>query len=111
MDMYQFGTVSGTAVNKHWFNDDKNYYANYNGNQKTIKEIKAAPICIKYVEGRLDAYVKKTLLHELGHALGYIGHSASTGDVMYASSSSQTYLSMQDIRHLKQVYDIVGGTR
>ena len=32
----------------------------------------------------------KTATHELGHALGYAGHSTTKGDIMYTSSTSNT---------------------
>ena len=48
----------------------------------------------------------KTATHELGHALGYAGHSTTKGDIMYTSSTSNTTnaLTTRDINHLKQIY-------
>ena len=47
---------------------------------------------------------KKTCTHELGHALGWIGHSGTSSDIMYQSGSSITSLTYRDIQHLSQVY-------
>lgn len=51
----------------------------------------------------LDGY-KKTTTHELGHALGWIGHSSNSSDIMYFDASEVTNLTTRDKRHLKQVY-------
>lgn len=41
--------------------------------------------------------------HELGHALGYLGHSTSRSDLMHASGSTDM-LTTRDKRHLGQNY-------
>lgn len=43
--------------------------------------------------------------HELGHALGWHGHSNQTTDVMHSSSSSPTTLTNRDILHISQAYN------
>lgn len=55
---------------------------------------------------RTDMAYSKTATHELGHALGYAGHSTTKGDIMYTSSTSNTTnaLTTRDINHLKQIY-------
>ena len=51
----------------------------------------------------IDAY-KKTATHEIGHALGWYGHSSCSDDVMYGYTSSVTHLTMRDYLQLDQVY-------
>lgn len=62
-----------------------------------------------------DKEMYNTTLHELGHALGIMGHSYSTGDLMYMTTdnadnfyapyrSSFQYLSSQDINTIKLLY-------
>ena len=53
---------------------------------------------------RTTAQYKNTCLHEFGHALGWMGHSASSSDIMYSVGSSSTTLTNADKRHIRQVY-------
>ena len=48
-------------------------------------------------------YISSTATHELGHALGWMGHAPS-GNVMYAYSNSVTILQNPDKLHLYQYY-------
>ena len=50
------------------------------------------------------AYTKKTTIHEIGHALGWMGHSSNSSNVMYQGSTTETTLTTADKRHLQQVY-------
>ena len=45
--------------------------------------------------------------HELGHALGWRGHSSYSSDVMYTYGNGVTTLQTRDILHLKQIYDLL----
>ena len=55
-------------------------------------------------KGRTQNQTKKTCTHELGHALGWIGHSGTSSDIMYFCGSSNIYLSNRDRQHLLQIY-------
>ena len=61
-----------------------------------------------------DKEVYNTTIHELGHALGIMGHSYSIGDLMYMSGSFYTpantsfqYLSSKDINTIKLLYKLI----
>ena len=54
--------------------------------------------------GRNSNEYEKTCAHELGHALGWQGHSHNSSDIMYAYGSSVTSLTTRDSAHLSQVY-------
>lgn len=49
-------------------------------------------------------YYRKTTTHELGHALGWRGHSSNSGDIMFGSSSTIQSLTNRDKNHLNQLY-------
>lgn len=48
---------------------------------------------------------ENVLIHELGHALGYAGHSENNADVMFKDANGSTTLSANETNHLKQIYD------
>ncbi len=50
-----------------------------------------------------DEEVFRVVLHEMGHALGIIGHSPNSSDVMFASSNVEDF-SQRDINTLKLMY-------
>ncbi|MCL2322023.1 MAG: matrixin family metalloprotease [Oscillospiraceae bacterium] len=50
------------------------------------------------------AITENLFTHELGHALGWTGHSPTSTNVMYAVSSSNFTLTAADQRQLTQVY-------
>ena len=64
-----------------------------------------------------DKELYNTILHEAGHALGIMGHSYSSDDLMYMATegsnfytpyrSSFQYLSSQDINTIKLLYKLV----
>ena len=64
-----------------------------------------------------DKELYNTILHEIGHALGIMGHSYSSEDLMYMSSdgnsyytpyrSSFQYLSSKDINTIKLLYKML----
>ena len=68
-----------------------------------------------------DKELYSTVLHEIGHALGIMGHSFSTDDLMYMSNQTNAdenrlfikhrsafqYISLKDISTLKMLYNLV----
>lgn len=54
--------------------------------------------------GRTTTEIKETCIHELGHAMGWYGHSSATTDIMNGNGSSVVTLTYRDKNHLSQVY-------
>lgn len=52
-----------------------------------------------------DPEIYSTFLHEMGHAVGIVGHSQNPDDLMYASSSRKTY-SDGDVATIRAMYSI-----
>jgi len=50
-------------------------------------------------------YLFGVTIHELGHALGYLGHSPGRDDVMWYGVNNAPVLQPNEIRHLRQIYD------
>ena len=60
--------------------------------------------CLILDNGNTSDQYKKTTTHEMGHALGWQGHSGNAADIMYSTGSSVTNLTFRDQDHLSQVY-------
>lgn len=91
--------TDGTVVDK----------AKYNGSTKKIVKLDVGgKLCIVHYEnGGLSANVYKTVAtHEMGHLLGWKGHSTNTADVLYESATEKYTLTARDKNHLKQVYTL-----
>lgn len=98
-------TSSETGKTRIKVNPEGTY--RYNNTTKIGYIVTEAYVYIVYKPGgtspSTDAY-KKTATHELGHALGWDGHSSNSSDVMYGKSHEQKSLTTRDKLHLKQVY-------
>ena len=56
---------------------------------------------------RNNTFATMTAIHELGHALGYYGHSPNSNDVMTANPplfSPNETLNSAELEHLRQIY-------
>lgn len=85
-------------------------YSNYEGDwialgiYRSGKKLTSASTYIVYESGKSGVGYKNTVTHELGHALGWYGHSSGSSDIMYPYATNYIILSTVDKRHLKQVY-------
>ncbi len=86
-----------------YYSSSLQYYLDYYGTTKYLRTISSAKVCI-LDKGRNLPQTKKTFMHEVGHALGWFGHSVDSEDVMYGSGSSVDALTNHDKLHLLQVY-------
>lgn len=57
---------------------------------------------------RKSSMISKTLLHEIGHALGMHGHSPNPQDVMFSSTTQEslTALSRRDTNTIRRLYEL-----
>lgn len=74
------------------------------GSSKSGYKITFSRFAVFYSSGRSTAMYKHVATHELGHSLGYRGHSTSSYDVMYTTYNGVTTLTDRDRSHLRQVY-------
>ena len=53
-----------------------------------------------------DVQLNKIALHEIGHAIGILGHSENINDIMYYSTEMQrqSTLSIKDIETARKIY-------
>ncbi|MBQ9415726.1 MAG: RICIN domain-containing protein [Clostridia bacterium] len=81
-------------------------YARYNNEPRFINQQISATVYIIHNSSspRPLAAIKETVTHELGHALGYKGHSPNSTDVMYAGAHEYYVLKTSEINHLTQIY-------
>lgn len=64
-----------------------------------------ADVYILYVYTNTTDDYYSTILHEMGHAFGYMGEGLYSNDVMCPTTNGVTTLTLRDKNHLKQVYD------
>jgi len=50
--------------------------------------------------------LKNIVTHELGHALGLLGHSGEKSDMMYAVTDENSRISQRDIKTLEKLYEL-----
>ncbi len=87
---------------------DRSYdgYYYYGGNYVSSFTITHAEIGMLDDHMRGSEEVRKRVLHEFGHAMGWFGHAKSNAYIMWTSSSAATAsnLTSGDINHLSQIY-------
>ena len=75
----------------------------YDGLTYKIYNISHANVYILDLGNNLNK-TKMTCIHEVGHSLGWFGHSTLSSDIMYSYSTENITLTTRDKNHLVQVY-------
>lgn len=84
----------------------------YDINRMTRRFGVARILVTTHVGGELPLEILyRTMLHEVGHALGLTGHSPQTGDIMYRNIGDAEGLSSRDRETLRQLYAKPTGAR
>ena len=102
VDWLSYSDLDGRTGITFWY-DSFEVYLDYNSTQKYLYQLSSSYIFI-VDQGSTVNQQKNTFIHELGHALGWYGHSALNSDIMYSQITSITTLTNRDKNHLVQVY-------
>ena len=94
------GTLGVTVSSLH---DEGEYYT-YGENEVSLVHIRAASVGL-VSQGLTNSMYIKTATHELGHALGFLGHITDSTAIMTQGIIPIDQLTDKDINHLKQIYD------
>ncbi len=78
-------------------------YMNYSGSTKNLNQLSFSMTGI--IDRGLSLDMQKNVcIHELGHSLGWYGHSNINTNVMYYNTTSVKVLTTMDKNHLTQAY-------
>lgn len=89
-----------------WLDYSQTGSLDYNGYEKNLCKVNPQVIVAISDKGLNSNQTKNTFVHELGHALGWAGHSTDSTDVMYPYGSSIYNLTAHDRNHLVQIYEL-----
>jgi len=76
----------------------------YNGTAKNNYRISKAKIYTPTYWYNFDTDNKEMFAHEMGHAIGWLGHSAVSSDLMHGSYGGPAAVTTRDVNHIKQNY-------
>lgn len=83
-------------------------YCSYNHRLVYLLRIQYSDVIISYSDSVSQEVLNVTLVHELGHALGYCCHSPNVGEVMYWSqTTTDDNLSLSEQRHLQEIWRVL----
>lgn len=112
----QVPTLNDSQMDIKWRRVDRKSLGHCVYNWDKENRIYSAEIEIGISDGLLHARyndmdeVKHTILHEIGHALGLVGHSPYGDDIMYVPHQyGVTSLSARDVETIKCLYDLPLG--
>jgi predicted Zn-dependent protease len=109
------------AITVSWTNNPKDMMSSTEGGHALVIPdgegiLKANIILLtKQLDGKpiSDAHAKHIALHEIGHALGILGHSQNSGDIMYGvinPGDTRVSLSQPDINTIQTLYSPAGDS-
>lgn len=101
--------IPATAVGAtHPYSNSATEFVKYGSISKFIYPYTGGKVCIIHEPGYSLQRYQEIALHEMGHMLGWKGHSPTKSDVMYASlqNSPKTTLTDRDVKQLTQIYKI-----
>ena len=93
-------TYTGVTFN---YQTQTNTRLGYGGQTYEIMDIYHAIIYIKDIGNNMNM-TKNTFIHEVGHSLGWLGHSPFNTDIMYSDNTDIIALTFRDKEHLAQMY-------
>ena len=96
------GLNGATAVSSTYFAQ-----LNYNGATKQLRKLQGTQVIMIVSNGHSQEQYNNTFTHELGHALGWFGHSSHSQngkDIMLSYGTKHQNLTDFDINHLNQIY-------
>jgi hypothetical protein len=112
----QVSTLQASQINVQWRRINRTSLGHCQTSWTSDGRIYSAEISIGLTEGGLvkeynnDSEVKHTVLHEIGHALGLLGHSDHPRDIMFVPHQYGVYdLSPRDVATLVQLYRLPAG--
>lgn len=76
----------------------------YGLERKYVYKLIGGKMCIVN-KGRTQSEYNNTAIHEMGHLLGWLGHSNNSSHVMYSYANGVTTLTPVDKNHIVQIYN------